>query len=280
MKIAFLGLGRMGRELAAHLVEDGHEVTAWNRTAAAVEGLVELGARGAATAAEAVRDAEVVVTALFGPDAVREVVLDQSLPVPAGALWIDVTSISPADAEAFEAWAGAAGIRFAHSPVVGSLAPARARALGVLLGGSAEAIAAARPVVSTWAAADRLREYDTAAKAATAKLVANLSLAVAMQGFVEALRLGRSGGLSTDEVLEALDKTTLSAIKDVKGNNVRTGSYGDTQFSASLLAKDARLMLHTSELPLPALTAVFQSLTDAARAGHGEDDFSVIAAED
>ena len=59
--------------------------------------------------------------------------------------------------------------------------------------------------------------YDTAAKAATAKLVANLTVAVAMQGFVEALRLGESGGLTTDEVIAALDKTTLSAVKDAEG---------------------------------------------------------------
>ncbi|HEU4947324.1 MAG TPA: hypothetical protein VFT31_09240 [Kribbella sp.] len=98
-----------------------------------------------------------------------------------------------------------------------------------------------------------------------------------MQGFVEALRLGQSGGLTTEEVIQSLDKTMLSAVKDVKGENVRTGSYGDTQFSANLLAKDARLMVHTSQLPLPALTAAFASLTDAIQAGHGEDDFSVIA---
>jgi 3-hydroxyisobutyrate dehydrogenase len=280
MKIAFLGLGRMGRELAVHLLNDGHEVTVWNRTGSAVGNFTEQGAKGVTTAVEAVDGAEVVITVLFGPDAVREVVLDGRLPIAQGALWIDITSVSPADAETFNSWATDAGIRYVHSPVVGSLAPARARALGVLLGGSPDAIAAARPIVSLWAGKDRLHEYESPAKAATAKLVANLTLAVSMQGFVEALRLGRSGGLTTDEVIQALDKTPLSAVKDLKGENVRTGSHDDTQFSTNLLAKDARLMVHTSDLPLPALTAGFQSLTDAIRAGRGEADFSVIAAGD
>jgi 3-hydroxyisobutyrate dehydrogenase len=280
MKIAFLGLGRMGRELAAHLLADGHDLTVWNRTRSAVENLVEEGAKGAAMPAEAVAGAEVVITVLFGPDTVRQVVLDASLPIKQGALWIDITTVSPADTVSFSEWAKNAGVRYVYSPVIGSLAPARARALGVLVGGDADAVAAARPVVSTWAAKDRLREYDTAAKAASAKLVANLTLAVAMQGFVEALRLGQSGGLTTDQVLEALDLTVLSAVKNAKGENVRTGEFGETQFSAAALAKDVRLMVHTSQHPLPALTAAFESLETAIRTGRGGDDFSVIAAGD
>ncbi|MDX6290964.1 MAG: hypothetical protein QOH50_39 [Kribbellaceae bacterium] len=280
MKIAFLGLGRMGRELAAHLLADGHDMTVWNRTRSAVENLVKQGAKGAATPAEAVAGAEVVITVLFGPDTVREVVVDASLPIEDGAVWIDITSISPADADSFSTWAKSAGVRYAHSPVIGSLAPARARALAVLIGGDRDAVAAARPIVSTWAAKDRLREYDTAAKAAGAKLVANLALAVSMQGFVEALRLGHSSELTTDQVTQVLDMTVLSAIKGAKGENVRSGDFSETQFSAAALAKDTRLMVHTSQHPLPALTAVFQSLEAAIRAGRGEDDFSVIAADD
>jgi 3-hydroxyisobutyrate dehydrogenase len=270
----------MGRELAAHLLADGHDLTVWNRTRSAVENFVKQGAKGAATPAAAVAGAEVVITVLFGPDTVREVMLDASLTIENGALWIDITTVSPADTVSFSEWAKSAGVRYVHSPVIGSLAPARARALGVLVGGDTDAVAAARPIVSPWAAKDRLREYDTAAKAACAKLVANLTLAVAMQGFVEALRLGQSGGLTTDQVIQALDLTVLSAIKNAKGENVRTGEFGETQFSAAALAKDTRLMVHTSQHPLPALTAVFQSLDAAIRAGRGEDDFSVITADD
>jgi 3-hydroxyisobutyrate dehydrogenase len=280
MKIAFLGLGRMGRELAVHLLADGHDTTVWNRTRSAVENLVKQGAKGAATPAEAVAGAEVVITVLFGPDTVREVVVDASLPIETGALWIDITSVSPADTVSFSEWAKSAGVRYVHSPVIGSLAPARARALTVLIGGDGDAVAAARPIVSTWAAKDRLREYDTAAKAACAKLVANLALAVSMQGFVEALRLGHSSELTTDQVTQVLDITALSAIKGAKGDNVRSGEFSETQFSAAALAKDTRLMVHTSQHPLPALTAVFQSLEAAIRAGRGEEDFSVIAADD
>lgn len=280
MKIAFLGLGRMGRELAAHVLAAEHELTVWNRTASAAEGLVQRGARLGSTAARAVAGADAVITVLFGPDAVRDVVIDADLPIRPDALWIDVTTVAPADANAFATWAGERQVRYVHSPVIGSLGPARARALGVLLGGAAGVVEAARPIVSLWADPERLREYDSPAKAATGKLVANLSLAVAIQGVVEALRLGHSGGLSTDEVLATLDRTPLSIMKDLKGDSIRSGRFGDTQFSADLLNKDTRLMLHSSVYPLPATTAASESLEAARRAGRGGEDFAVVAADD
>ncbi len=136
----------------------------------------------------------------------------------------------------------------------------------------------ATPLVSLWADPDRLRVYDSAAKAAADKLVNNLTVAVAMQGIVEALRLGRSGGLTNEEVLSALDKSMLSAAKDLKLAIFRDGTFSDTQFSAALLAKDSRLIVHTSRDPLPAATAAFNSLHTAVADGHGDDDFAVIVA--
>ena len=173
MKIAFLGLGHMGRELAAHAIDAGHSLIVWNRTTSATDELVGRGAERAERA-----------------------------------------------------------------------------------------------------------ESPSAAKAATDKLVNNLGLAVTMQGVVEALRLGHSGGLSTDQVLAALDKSMLSAIAAMKGDYILSDNYSDTQFSAGLLSKDARLMTQTSRYPLPVLAAAHEALDNVTRGGHGDDDFSVIARSD
>ncbi len=280
MKIAFLGLGRMGRELVAHILDAGHEVTVWNRTASAASSSAERGATVAATAADAVAGSELVITVLFGPDTVREIVIDGGLPFGERVGWVDVTTVSPADATAFAEWAASRGILYAHSPVIGSLGPARAAALGVLLGGEPDAVALAQPIVSLWADPARLRVFGSAGPAATAKLVANLAVGVTMQGLVEALRLGHSGGMTTEEVLAGLAGTALGTVAATKGDTVRNGTFHDTQFSANLLNKDLRLMLHTSQYPLPAVVAVYESLENARRAGHGEDDFAVIAADD
>lgn len=278
MRIAFVGLGRMGSELVAHVIDAGHEVTVWNRSAEKAGPAVDRGATLASTAAGAVADAELVLTVLFGPDTVREVVLGGDLPFADGAVWVDVTTVSPADTREFAAWARSAGVTYVHSPVIGSLGPARERALGVLLGGPRHGIERAQPVVALWADPDRLRLVDTPAKAAAGKLVANLALATAMQGVSEAIRLGAGGGLSVEEVLEQLaDKTPLATIAGLKGDLVRSGEYGEAQFSASALAKDAGLMVSTATGPLPALTAAYAALETAKAAGHGEDDFAVIA---
>ena len=101
---------------------------------AAANDLVAAGAWPAATPDEAVEGAEVIMTALFGSNAVREVVTGGQLPVKPGATWVDITTVSPAEADEFAAWAAERGIGYAHSPVIGSLVPARMRKLGVLLG--------------------------------------------------------------------------------------------------------------------------------------------------
>jgi 3-hydroxyisobutyrate dehydrogenase len=261
MKIAFLGLGRMGRELVEHVVAAGHEVVVWNRTAAVAAPYAERGVGVAESAGAAVAGAEVVLTCFFGPDSVREVVLEAGLPIEPGVLWVDVTTVGPVVAAESEGWARARGVQYAHAPVLGSLVPARNRQLGVLIGGAdARARTAAREVVSLWADPERVLEYDTAPKAAVGKLVVNLSLAVGMQGLIEALRVAEAGGLSLDEglALAGLPKTPFSVIAGMKGELVRRHDYGDTQFSTNLLAKDVDLMLGLAEgRALPALTAAF-----------------------
>ncbi|MFP3464926.1 NAD(P)-dependent oxidoreductase [Leifsonia sp. SIMBA_070] len=277
MDITLLGLGRMGRELVTHLIDAGHTVTVWNRSPGPTETVGRRGARVAATAAEAVEGAEAVVTVLFGPDAVRETVIEPGLPLPSGALWIDVTTVAPSDAEEFAAWASSADVRYVHSPVVGSLAPARAGSLAVLIGGEREAAKQARSIVSLWADPDKIRTFDAPAKAAVAKLVANLALAISMEALMETLRLGEAGGMSAEEVLDVLPLTTIAPIAGMKGPVVTSGSFDDTQFSASLLAKDLRLMLATADAALPAAALVAAELQRAVEAGDGEKDFSVIA---
>ncbi len=87
----------MGRELVPHLIDAGRRVTVWNRSPEAAE---TIGAHVAATAAEAVAEADAVVSVLFGPEAVRETITEAALPWRPGMLWIDVTTVSPADATA------------------------------------------------------------------------------------------------------------------------------------------------------------------------------------
>jgi len=275
MTIAFLGTGRMGTELALHLLKS-HDVVVWNRTPERTARVQDAGARVATSVADAVAGVEVVVTSLFGPETVREVITGPSA-LPAGVLWIDSTTVSSADADEFAAWASDKGVRYVHTPVVGTIAPARAGKLGVYVGGTdAAARDEAEEIVRPWADPARLHQVDTAAQAATAKLLANLALALSMQGLVEALRLGRGQGLAPERVLELLDSTGLAFGATMKKAKIAEGSFDEAAFTANALAKDIRLMLRSTPDPLPATTAALESFQRAQDAGEGEYDISVI----
>ncbi|MFH0411010.1 NAD(P)-dependent oxidoreductase [Corynebacterium sp. L4756] len=272
MNIAFLGTGRMGTELARHVMKS-HEVTVWNRTAERAQPLVDEGATLADSPAAAVEGAEVIITSLFGPDDIREVVIEPKL-IPAGVTWIDTTTVSPEAAREF----ADAVESYVHAPVVGSLIPARNGELGVYVGTPDDARRdVALDIARPWAGENKLIGVDSAAKAATGKLLANLALSVTAQGVLEALNLGESEGLAQEEVLKMLDITGLAFMKNMKAPFIlgeRDTAPGD--FTVDALCKDSKLMVDTADQELPAVQAAIKNFERQQELGHGDEDFSSI----
>jgi len=282
MKVSFLGLGRMGRELVRHVIAGGHDVTVWNRTAAATADASAAGATVADSPASAVADAEVVLTMFFGPGVVREVIIGPGLAFAPDALWVDATTVSPADAGEFAEWARGRGIRFVSAPVVGSVGPAHDGTLGTLLGGAAVDVAAARTITDLWSDPEKVRELPTPAAAATAKLVANLGVAVVAEGIREAVVLGHAGGMSTHEVLDFLKLTQLASQATVKAPIIEDRAWAEkVQFSADALAKDTGFMTGLAGAgALPAVEAMAARLAAAARDGLGASDYIAVLRDD
>jgi len=272
MKIAFLGTGRMGSELALHVMKS-HEVTVWNRTPERAQPLVDEGAQLADSPAAAVDGAEVIITSLFGPDDIREVVISQNL-IPQGVTWIDTTTVSP---EAAREFADAVD-SYVHAPVVGSLIPARNGELGVYVGTPDDARReVALEIARPWAGENKLIGVDSAAKAATGKLLANLALSVTAQGVLEALSLGEAEGLGEEETLKMLDITGLAFMKNMKAPFIlgeRETAPGD--FTVDALCKDSKLMVDTAKQELPAVQAAIKNFERQQELGHGDEDFSSI----
>ncbi|PQM75644.1 NAD(P)-dependent oxidoreductase [Corynebacterium sp. J010B-136] len=272
MKIAFLGTGRMGTELARHVMKS-HEVTVWNRTPERAQPLVDEGAQLAESPAAAVDGAEVIITSLFGPDDIREVVISQDL-IPQGVTWIDTTTVSP---EAAREFADAVD-SYVHAPVVGSLIPARNSELGVYVGTPDDARReVALEIARPWAGENKLIGVDSAAKAATGKLLANLALSVTAQGVLEALSLGEAEGLGEEETLKMLDITGLAFMKNMKAPFIlgeRETAPGD--FTVDALCKDSKLMVDTAQQELPAVQAAIKNFEHQQELGHGDEDFSSI----
>ena len=275
MRVAFLGLGRMGVPMAAHVARAGHQLTVWNRTPGRAAALLELGATEAKTVGEAVDGAEVVVLMLFGPDAVRAV-LPRVIEHAAGALVLDASTIGPEAAHEFAKACNAAGLRYVDAPVAGSVKPATEGMLGVLLGGSTEDVAAARPIVDLWGDPERILHVGQVGSASALKLCVNQGLGVMAAGVGESLRLGRDLGVDRGLLLQVLSMTAYGWYLGQKQPMIEAGDYTATTFSIDLLAKDLELAVRAADSDLEVTRACLDQASRALAAGHSGEDYAAV----
>jgi 3-hydroxyisobutyrate dehydrogenase len=247
MRVAFLGLGRMGVAMARHVAEAGHELHVWNRTPGKAGDLVEAGAVEEKTVGDAVQEADAVVLMLFGPDSVREVLPDVLAAAPKGVLVVDSTTIGPDAAREFAAQCDTAGARYVDAPVAGSVAPATAGTLGVLAGAREQDWAEVEPLLQLWGDPARVRRVGPVGAGSALKLVVN-------QG-------------------QAAYGWTLNQKRAM----VDAGDFSGTQFSVDLLTKDLELAVEAAR---DARLGVTQAALEAARstigAGHAGEDYAAI----
>ena len=281
MRIAVCGLGRMGRLMAGHLLAAGHEVTVWNRTPGRAADLVAAGAIEAPTPAAAARDAEVVVTVLFGPDSVTEVLTGAEgvlVGLAAGSLVIDTTTIGPADATRFAALVQDSGGRYLDAPLIGSIGPATAGTLGSFVGGSAADHAAALDILGCWCDPAAVVHAGPVGAGSAVKIVRNLGHAVAVAGLGEALRLAADLGMDRELALGALAAGPLSWTIQATGSTLADRDYADAEFTAALLAKDAGLAVAAAERPMP-LVSLARAWADTACAAGAEQQHYLAVAD-
>lgn len=274
MRVAFLGLGRMGAPMAAHVVKAGHDLTVWNRTPK--PGAVP-GAREAKSVAEAVGDAEVVVTMLYGPDAVREVLAEVVTAAPRGALVVESSTIGPNAARELAADLHAKGLRFVDAPVVGSVQPATDGTLGVLAGGNPDGYAAAEPLLTLWGDPVKVRHLGPVGAGSAMKLVVNLTLGIAMSGVGEALRLATDLGLDRDDTLDVVAMGPLGISVNSKRAMLDSGDFTPTGFSLDLMAKDLELAVRAADDDLALTRAALAAARGALAAGHVGEDYAALA---
>lgn len=274
MRVAFLGLGRMGIAMARHLLAD-HEVTVWNRTPGKAGPLVEGGAREAGSVREAVEGADAVVLMLYGPPSVADVLPDVVAGAPAGALLVNCTTVAPSDAHEFAR--AAEGLRYVDAPVAGTVGPATEGTLGVLGGASEEDWSAALPLLHAFGSEEKVRLVGAVGAGSAMKLCNNLALGFTIAGVGEALRLGRDLGLDRGALLEVLAGTPLGGMVAYKRPMLDSEDYSTPTFSLDLLAKDLGLAVDAAESDLPVTRAILGTAKDALDAGHAGEDFAALA---
>ena len=277
MRVAFLGLGRMGVAMSRHVLTAGHDLHVWNRSPGRAADLVAAGATEAKTVGDAVADADAVVLMLFGPDSVREVLPDVLAAAPRGVLVIDSTTIGPQAAREFGRLCEERGARYVDAPVAGSVGPATEGTLGVLAGAREQDWADAEPLLQLWGAPPRVRRVGPVGAGSALKLVVNQSIGVLAAGLGETLKLSNELGLDRGMVLDVLAQGAYGWTLNQKRQMVEAGDFTGTQFSVDLLAKDLALAVDAAR---DAELEVTRAALDVARktiaAGHAGEDYAAI----
>jgi 3-hydroxyisobutyrate dehydrogenase len=279
MKVGIAGIGKMGAAIAARLVELGHEVTVWNRTADKARSVP--GAAVAASPAELARRSETIITILTDATALDAVyngrfgLLDGDV---AGKLFIDMSTVLPATEVALATAVRAKGAAFVECPVGGSTGPARQGKLIGLIGAEQTDVARARPLLEQLCR--RLEHAGPVGSGAVLKFTINLPLMVYWQALGEALALARTIKVDPDRLMDLLSDTSGAAnVLKVRAPGIaamlKGGSGGPVTFDVNSAIKDMQSMLTEAksrgiELPLVERSLACYEETKQHRSGSAE----------
>jgi 3-hydroxyisobutyrate dehydrogenase-like beta-hydroxyacid dehydrogenase len=255
-----LGLGAMGSRIARRLLDAGNDVIVWNRTPAKAEGF----RRVAATPAGAAAEADVTITMLANPQALREVTQDLE-----PKTLIEMSTVGP---EAVRELAARLP-EVIDAPVLGSRSEAESGTLHVLVGATNEQYAQWSPLLSALGTTHHVGPLGTGA---AAKLVANSTLLGTIAVLGEALRLAGRLGLSREAAFEVLAATPVAAQAERRRPALETNDF-PPRFALALARKDADLVSAAGP-DLRVAQAARSWLADADDAGWGDRDYSAVLA--
>jgi len=282
MEIGFIGLGKMGRAMANNLLQAGHRLTVWNRTAGRADELQKLGAQVAASPADCARTG-MVITMLADDAAVESAVFDENgilKSLPAGGLHISMSTISVALSARLTAAHSAAKQTYVAAPVFGRPEAAAAKKLFIIAAGAAGDLARSQPIFDALGQRAYTAGHEPHS-ANTIKLLGNFLIATTIESFGEAFALARKSGIAPEKFLEIITGTLFTAPFQLNyGGIIARQAYEPAGFAAALGLKDVRLALQAADaagVPLPIASLVHDRFLSAVGHGHAEKDWSVIA---
>jgi 3-hydroxyisobutyrate dehydrogenase len=273
--IALLGTGAMGTGMARNLARAGFDLHVWNRTAAKAADLAAVGAAVAASPADAVRGADVVITMLWDADTVAEV-LTEAAPGPApGTLWIQMSTVGIEGAARLADFASRRGLRYVDAPVLGTRKPAEDGTLVILASGPDDVRERCSPVFD--AIGSRTMWVGPAGQGSRLKLVANAWVLTVVEGVAECLALAGALGLDPELFLEAVRGGTMDApYVGLKGRAMLSGDFTPA-FALAGAAKDAGFIV-SAAAAAGADVGVFERIREhldrGVAAGHGDLDMA------
>jgi 3-hydroxyisobutyrate dehydrogenase len=265
MQIGIAGIGKMGAAIAQRLIEVGHTVTVWNRSADKLKPLVAAGASVAATPAELAGKSEVIITILTDAAAIDAVYGGASGLLAGqvrGKLFIEMSTVQPQTQLALAAKVRAKDVALVECPVGGSTGPARQGKLIGLMGAEPADAARAKPILEQLCR--RLEHCGPVGSGSVMKLTINMPLMIYWQALGEALALCRPLGLDPARIMDLLADTSGGPnVLKVRGAGVaemlKGGDAGPVTFDVDSAVKDLRTMVAEGkargvELPLTETT--------------------------
>jgi 3-hydroxyisobutyrate dehydrogenase-like beta-hydroxyacid dehydrogenase len=278
MRVGFVGAGLMGAPMVRRLMDAGFEVTISSRRPARLTGQ---GWRVVRSPAEAAAGAEVVCSIVPDSPEVTEVVTSVLEKAAAGTVIVEMSTISPTTAKQLAARCADAGVDYLDCPVSGGPVGAEAGTLAIWVGGSAEAMDRARPVLEVIGQANRIRHCGPVGAGLAVKLANNFLGAVNAAASAEALALAREAGVDPALVIEGVNDGTGAnwQLANLFPRKVLRGDF-EPGFRITHMAKDLRIAAEVAAeygLELPELELIRARL-DEARAKFGDDrDYGAVA---
>jgi 3-hydroxyisobutyrate dehydrogenase-like beta-hydroxyacid dehydrogenase len=265
--IAWLGLGHMGAPMARRMLDQGHQLTVWNRTPQRTEPLAKAGARVAQSPSAAAAEADYVITMLTDFQALDGVLFGDNgvlAGMRPGGVLVQMSTISPEEIRSV-ARRMPAGTELVDSPVVGSTPAAKSGSLAILTGGKPATLDRVEPLLEPLGTVRRVGDIGAGS---ALKLVINTGMLVAVAALGEAMALADTVGVSREVALEAMKAGPLGgAVQRVTGA---------AQFSLALAAKDLRLAMTTADIPLPMTDITAARMAEMISAGQADQDIAVM----
>jgi 3-hydroxyisobutyrate dehydrogenase-like beta-hydroxyacid dehydrogenase len=281
MQVGFIGLGHMGRGMAANLLAGGHALTVYNRSSDKATPLIGKGARLAKTPGDAAR-AQVVITMLADDHAVERLVFDKDGILDSlapGAIHVSMSTISVALAERLAAAHRERGQEFVAAPVFGRPDAAAAAKLFIVTAGKPEAVATCQPLFDALGQRTFIVSQE-APKANLVKLSGNFLIASVIDALGEAIALVSKAGIDRAQYVDLLTATLFGApVYKTYGALIAGERYHPAGFRAELGYKDVQLALNAAkdlQVPMPMASLISDRFLALIAGGGGALDWSAL----
>ena len=271
--LGFIGLGIMGRAMAANLIEKGHPLTVWNRTPSKAEGLE---ATVVATPADVGRASDIVFVCVSDTDDVEQVAFGDEGAVTgmsAGSVLVDHSTISPTATKGFASRAGELGVTWIDAPLSGGSEGAEQGTLSVMAGGTATALDRARPFMEAFSKSI-VHVGEKPGSGQMVKAVNQVLVVLNQLAASEALLLAQAAGLDLASTLAAVEGGAAGSwMLSNRGPQMIDRDW-QPGFTIDLQQKDLRLILEAADdlgVPVPGVALVFQLYRSLQAKGLGSE---------